>query len=426
MMFLMGCLEQYPFQLLTAALLFGRRLNKKRFWGAKAVMFALPLMIVYELGITKKLSAGNLFFDRAVLLIPVVYTMFVVWFCYECKLVDSLYYTVTAAAAQNLVFNSYWIVITYLGIHEGTVYSVMVSIPIMILIYMVIYRLFSGKLREWVEYSFIKTKLLSVAAIVLVFIVFLNQRVGAFPQQYLVYGAYILGDIFCLLLLFGIFYESGLEQKYLIMEQLLYAEQKKQQMTKESVELINRKCHDLKHQIGVLRMMGDSKEKEEYIKEIEKAAMFYESSAKTGSQMLDLLLMEKLLYCEKHRIKLSCIAEGDKLDFLDAMDLYSVFGNALDNAIESVVQEEDEKKRIISFKVVSHGQILSIHFENYIGHELEFVDGMPLTTKKDKQYHGFGMMSIRYIVEKYGGTLQVSSNNNIFYLNILLPIPDKE
>ena len=100
-----------------------------------------------------------------------------------------------------------------------------------------------------------------------------------------------------------------------------------------------------------------------------------------------------------------------------------LFGNALDNAIESIMGEEDEKKRIISFKVLSRGQILSIHFENCIRHKLEFQDGLPVTNKEDKKYHGFGMLSIRHIVEKYGGTLEISSGENLYQMNILMPLP---
>ena len=441
MMFVLRSLEQYPFQLLMAALFFGRRLKRRALvpgmrlkgglWGdilfwLKGVLLSLPMLIAYDAGMRRGVSTGNVIWDRAVLLLPVLYALVTMWLCYDCKPVDALYYTITATAAQNLVYNLYWIAITYLGFQEGTLASVAVSVPIMLSVCALIYIIFSRKLREWVEYSFMQTRVISTATIVLLFVVFLNMRIADAEHQYVVYGAYVLGDIFCLLLLFGLFYESGLRQKYLIMEQLLYAEQKKQQMTKENIELINRKCHDLKHQIGALRMMGESREREAYIREIEKAAVFYESSAKTGNQMLDLLLMEKLLYCEKYKIKLSCIAEGEKLKFLDTMDLYSLFGNALDNAIESVIREEDEKMRIISFKVASRGQILSIHFENYIGHELEFSDGMPVTTKADKKYHGFGMLSIRHIVEKYGGTLQISSQGHVFQMNILLPIPEEE
>ena len=47
--------------------------------------------------------------------------------------------------------------------------------------------------------------------------------------------------------------------------------------------------------------------------------------------------------------------------------------------------------------------------------------GIPLTTKSDKNYHGFGMKSIRQVVEKYGGSLTVNAENDLFRLMILLP-----
>ena len=432
-------LEQYPFQLLVAMLFFGcrmkgrsalfhRRIRSKvgiqaLFWG-KVALLGMPMLLVYDAGMRRGVTTGNVALDYVILLLPVLYTTLLMWVCRECGLVDSLYYTVTATAAQNLVFNLYWIVITYLGFAEGTAQSVLVALPIMVAVYVLVYVLFSRKLREFADYPFAQGRVIAMAAMILLFVVVLNRRILDTEHQYGVYWSYVLGDIFCLLLLFGLFYESGLKQKYRIMEQLLYAEQKKQQMSRENIELINRKCHDLKHQIGALRMMGESREREEYIREIEKAAVFYESSAKTGCQMLDLLLMEKLLYCEKYGIKLSCIAEGEKLKFMDVMDLYSLFGNALDNAIESVMQEEDERNRIISFKVASRGEILSIHFENYVGRAPEFVDGLPVTTKRDKKYHGFGMLSMRHIVEKYGGTMQIAAKEHLFQMNILLPIPE--
>ena len=47
---------------------------------------------------------------------------------------------------------------------------------------------------------------------------------------------------------------------------------------------------------------------------------------------------------------------------------------------------------------------------------------MPVTTKPNKMYHGFGMKSIRNVVEKYGGTLVIKAEGGIFRLNILLPM----
>jgi len=66
-----------------------------------------------------------------------------------------------------------------------------------------------------------------------------------------------------------------------------------------------------------------------------------------------------------------------------------------------------------------------IQVENrYIG-EIRFRNGMPLTSKGDENYHGFGVKSIRSTAEKYGGSMRVTSRDQWFRLNILLPVPPK-
>ena len=192
-------------------------------------------------------------------------------------------------------------------------------------------------------------------------------------------------------------------------------------MTAENVDLINRKCHDLKHQIEGLKRMESEKERSEYIGQIEDAVLFYESAAKTGNETLDLILMEKQLYCKAHEISLTCICDGTPLRKLDTMDLYSLFGNALDNAIEAVEHEPMENRRI-DLRVGQRGSFLTVHVENYLGQPLRVVDGLPFTTKEDRNYHGFGVLSIRHVVQKYGGTMTVRTDDSRFRLDILIPL----
>lgn len=80
------------------------------------------------------------------------------------------------------------------------------------------------------------------------------------------------------------------------------------------MELINIKCHDLKHWFQRLQgLSGSAYEKE--AKEIQKALTIYDSMFQTGNQILDTILTEKKLYCEYNKINMTCIAEGEKLDF---------------------------------------------------------------------------------------------------------------
>ena len=72
--------------------------------------------------------------------------------------------------------------------------------------------------------------------------------------------------------------------------------------------------------------------------------------------------------------------------------------------------------------IFSRANCLVIHMENYFDCSLTFEDGLPVTTKADRAYHGYGLKSIRFITEKYGGTMSIQSADNIFSLNILFPL----
>ena len=116
--------------------------------------------------------------------------------------------------------------------------------------------------------------------------------------------------------------------------------------SKESIELINYKYHDLKHQIAVLRSEADPGKREAFLDKMEADIKKYESQNKTGNKVLDTVLTTKSLYCAKHNITFTCVADGTLLDFMDVMDICSIFGNALDNAIECELKIPDKEKKI--------------------------------------------------------------------------------
>lgn len=66
--------------------------------------------------------------------------------------------------------------------------------------------------------------------------------------------------------------------------------------------------------------------------------------------------------------------------------------------------------------------VTSVSVENYYSPTAQpsFMDGLPQTTKADKANHGFGMRSMRAIVERYGGTLVVRAEDGVFHLDIML------
>ncbi len=205
------------------------------------------------------------------------------------------------------------------------------------------------------------------------------------------------------------------------LEYMLHQEKQQHEMAKENISIINIKCHDLKYQIAQLEAMDDRAQRQSSIRELEQSVMIYDSMVETGCGALDLVLTEKSLICEKHKIKLSSMVDGAKLNFLSTSDIYALFGNALDNAIESVCKA-DEERRIISLKVFAEKQMLFIHLDNYCAEPPKFVGEYPVTTKDNDLFHGFGTRSIRYIVQCYHGDVKMSWSDYFFHLDILFCI----
>ncbi len=209
------------------------------------------------------------------------------------------------------------------------------------------------------------------------------------------------------------------EKETLIVEQLLHSEREQFRRDNAVIDTINVKCHDLKHQIAMIETKLDQQE----LRDIRSAIQIYDSGVDTGNNALDVVLCNKMLLCTGRQIKLTCVADGRLLDFIREADIYSLFSNILDNAIESVSKLQEPEKRQITLTVSAERGFVFIHAENYYEGELQFKNGIPETGKADKRYHGFGLLSIRTLVEKYEGDLRIKAQSNIFKLDIMLPLP---
>ena len=149
----------------------------------------------------------------------------------------------------------------------------------------------------------------------------------------------------------------------------------------------------------------------------------YDTSLKTGNEALDILLMEKSLTCLNKGIKLTTMADGKAISFMEETEIYSLLGNALDNAIESLEKVKEEEKKVMGLIIKNAGEFASIHLYNYCEKKPKFKDGLPLTTKDNhKLDHGYGVKSMRLIVEKYGGSLSASYEKETFNLDMLVPL----
>lgn len=348
--------------------------------------------------------------------------------CFAVSVKHAMFYATAAGAAQHVSFRAartlLALQITFLDPDDRWIRF---AYPVLSIIFVFFcYRLFGKKLRKK------DTDHLTGSPTVLFLLMGMQLCTNVFQNLfdeysagsgYQLYTIFSLFDMVCCLFLLTLQCEIARKEKEQqsneILKHLLYQQKQQMKLSKENIDLINIKCHDIKNQIA---MLGNHVPREE-LQELKRAINIYDMAFKTGNEALDVLMVEKLMLCESKNIRFDCMAEGENLAFMQQSDIYSLFGNAIDNAIEAVDRIANAEKRCISIKVRMEKGMLMIHFENFYEGELLFRSGLPQTTKRDQRYHGFGMKSIRMITEKYKGYLSVVAEDGIFTLNILLPVP---
>ena len=208
-------------------------------------------------------------------------------------------------------------------------------------------------------------------------------------------------------------------------QQILAEEQRQYAAIKQNMDAVNIKCHDIKHMIGAFRSKIGVYEEE--IDKIEESVRVLGSVVASGNETLDMVLSEKIRRAEVQGVTLCCMADGKLLSFMRPPDIYSLAGNALDNAVAAAAKAE-EALRSVTFTLRAEGGMVVLHVENYFTGPLAFENGLPKTTSGDSREHGFGMLSIKTVAERYGGTVsveveEIGAERKIFHLNILFPQP---
>ena len=225
----------------------------------------------------------------------------------------------------------------------------------------------------------------------------------------------MLCDIFLLLLQFGVMEQRQMRQNVDTMKELLHEQYVQFETSKEKTQLVNEKYHDLKQ----LLQGFHGKVPAAQMQKLEKELDGYEAISHTGNEILDVILSDKRTLCAQRDIQLTCYVGSADLSFVEELDLYSLFNNILNNAVEAVSQLPPEQERFITLTAHRENNIVTIHAENPCIGTVEFRDGLP-QSRRDPDYHGFGMRSMERVAEKYGGSLIAKQSGDVFYLDIIL------
>ena len=178
--------------------------------------------------------------------------------------------------------------------------------------------------------------------------------------------------------------------------------------------------HDMKNHLLVLQKQINSPETAEMVEKMQSQVEMYEDYEHTGNDILDIILKEKSETAREKHIALSVTADLNGVDFIEPLDVSTIFGNGLDNAIEAS-EKLPEEQRAILVKAGRVQNFFSVLIENSCLQNREYTKQR--TTKSDDFLHGFGISNMRKAAEKYDGQLTIKCENEKFTLKILIPIP---
>ena len=434
----------FVIEILIAMHLFSFKQIKKNHYVIKLI---LSILVCIGLAIAFPIPQNlyNTFYTSFMFLVLFIICTISLGFVYEIPFRIIFFISITAYTMQHFAHESFSLIVSAfnmatsptLGFYGSnivdfskfslqTLFYVFIYLDVYLLTYWVTYSILGKKVNKK-ELIIENYYMLIISGVVLLVDIILNAVIVYINDNY--NKAYtIVSCIYNLLccsmvlyIQFSLATNKHLKSELQTTMQLLKQAEDQYKSSKENVDIINLKCHDLKHQLTEYAKNG--KLDSELLGELENVINIYDSTIKTGNEALDLILSEKSLICQKKDIKLTCLADCSKLSFISKTDLYSLFGNLIDNAMEAVYKIQDTDKRHINLVVKNVNSFVSISIDNYYEGNIVLLDnGLPKTTKEDKDYHGYGMKSIQLIVNKYDGDLNISLDNNVFSLFIMFPI----
>lgn len=411
------------FQAMCGVFVFSYSLDRRRGFGIRLVVGLAAGMLAVE-------GINRLIFDRGMpaqfAVITVLYLLLnlLVWFCYRESVWTTLFVTASGYVLQDMA-SGFKAALRYLP--QSPLFRDLAATPPGVVLfdlvcyggfYLAAYFIFRPYTREGPGSLNSKYKaIFSIVVLLLCAGITRLSRDGMTHSRMLELSTYLyrlLCDAFVLIVQYSVMERSLLASRVEAMQEIVHRQHSQYQASKERVWQINEKYHDLKQLLSQFR----GKVPDNQVDALERSISTYEDVVHTGNDVLDVVLGEKREQCRRRDIQLTCYADGAGLAFVDPLDLYSLLGDALDNAIRAAGQMP-EGHRFITLTARQEEGMAAIHIENPTPAEAELTHGLP-RDKRDRDYAGFGMRSMQRTAAKYGGSLAVKQQNGMFYLDVLL------
>lgn len=184
--------------------------------------------------------------------------------------------------------------------------------------------------------------------------------------------------------------------------------------------------HDVNNHIMILGNLLEQSENDkaiEYLNEWQDGFPNLKISAKTGNPVTDIVISEKMREAEDAGVEFISHFHYPESAKVESIDIGIILSNALSNAIRAALSSDNPKIEVSAW---TNNNAYLIQVKNTYAGKLVYDSqtNLPVTTKSDTKRHGFGILNMRRITEKYYGTIKLEQDNDIVILTAMLMLPE--
>ncbi len=177
--------------------------------------------------------------------------------------------------------------------------------------------------------------------------------------------------------------------------------------------------HDIHSYLGNIRMLAMDENCEDIvtlINEMEGSIQKkIDGRVYSGNSILNAILTERSAKAQEEGVDLEIFVEDFlNVEFISGVDMVSMFGNLIDNAMEAAQQCSKEKRKVLVKLFMGNRHMLILHIENNFEIMAQQEGDRMLTTKSDSISHGLGMGIVQKVAQKYGGTMSWMIQEDVF------------
>ena len=180
--------------------------------------------------------------------------------------------------------------------------------------------------------------------------------------------------------------------------------------------------HDYHNHIqAMLALIDKPEEMRQYLWMLSDDLTTVDTVLKTGNVMVDAILNSKLSLIKSKNITVNAKATVPAELRISEIDLCAIIGNLLDNAMEACLRQGENEERFIRVYIGILKKQLYICVTNSVGGAVKKVGKTYLSTK-DSDAHGFGLMRIDRLADKYDGYVNRQNEEGAFATEVMLPL----